>query len=153
MKVCQVETLTPLRKTLGWCCHTEDLWPAQVHVENLPGWNQDTFRPGFSYGLTGQLPLAAQRAGLSLWGPMPNFWGPFYSFPFSHPVNLHFFLRIFYQLKKLIMLTFSVLNLRSTTYSKKLIAVIVLHTLRAFCSCNVSTKSLNDILSSLEGKG
>jgi len=43
--------------------------------------------------------------------------------------------------------------LRSTAYSKKLIAAIVLHKLPAFAVANVSTVSLNDILSSKEGKG
>jgi len=83
---------------------------------------------------------------------MPNFRGPFLSFPFSHPVCQPFFLG-FSSVIKINNTLFSVLNLRSTTYSKKLIAVIVSHTLPAFSVANVSTMSLNDTLSSKEGKG
>src|SRR6218665_729026 len=81
-------------------------------------------------------------------GPCQTFRGPFLSFQFSHHVSLSFFLRFFISYK---IYSFSVLNLRSTTYSKKLIAAIVLHTISAFCSC----KRVNNVtkLSIKEGKG
>ena len=66
--------------------------------------------------------------------PCQMFRGPFcpsyFLIPFHHP-----FSEIFSSVKENNNTLFSVLNLRSTTYSKKLIAVIVLHTLPAFCSC------------------
>ena len=42
--------------------------------------------------------------------------------------------------------------MRSTTHPKKLIAAIVLHRLPAFAVANVSTMSLNDIISIKQGR-
>ena len=49
-------------------------------------------------------------------------WGPFLSFPFSHSVSPPLFSETFPPVIKINNTLFAVLNLRSTTYSKKLVA-------------------------------
>jgi len=66
----------------------------------------------------------------ALGGPCQLFkGGPFLSLPFSHPVP-HPFAEVFSSAIKINITLFSVRNLRSTTYSRKLISA--LHTLTAF---------------------
>src|SRR6218665_3923094 len=88
------------------------------------------------------------RAGLSPRGPHAKFlrealFSLSHLIPFPHP-----FAEVLFISYKINNTVFSVLNLRSTTYSKKLIAA--LHTLTAFCIC----KCVNNITKlNKEGKG